>query len=79
MGKRRTGTGHGNAYRSVKGKQGNVVHRQRVLQTVTSLRVVSLVFQGLDLLKIANINPQQEATLSLWKKLVQRESGENGA
>ena len=48
------------------------------LQTVTSLRVVSLVFQGLDLLKIANINPQQEATLSLWKKLVPRESSENG-
>ena len=61
------------------GRQGNVVHRQRVLQTVTSLHVVSLVFQGLDLLKIANINPQQEATLSLWKKLVPRESGENGA
>ena len=68
MGIRRTGTGHGNVYRSVRGKQGNVVHRQRVLQTVTSLCVVSLVFQGLDLLKIANINPQQEATLSLWKK-----------
>ena len=51
-------------------KQGNVVYRQRVLQTVTSLRVVSLVFRWHDLLKIANINPQQEATLSLWKKLV---------
>ena len=74
MGRRRTGTGHGNVYRSVRGKQGNVVHRQRVLQTVTSLRVVSLMSQGLDLLKIANINPQQEATLSLWKKLVPRES-----
>ena len=49
------------------------------LQTVTSLRVVSLVFQGLDLLKIANINPHQEATFSLWKKLVPRESGKNGA
>ena len=79
MGRRRTGTGHGNVYRSVRGKQGNVVHRQRVLQTVTSLRVVSLVFQGLDLLKIANINPHQEATFSLWKKLVPRESGKNGA
>ena len=43
-----------------------------------SLRVVSLVFRGLDLLKIANINPQQEARFSLWKKLVLRESGENG-
>ena len=41
-----------------------------VLQTVTSLRVVSLVFRGHDLLKITNINPQQEARFSLWKKLV---------
>ena len=38
-----------------------------VLQTVTSLRVVSLVFRGHDLLKITNINPQQEARFSLWK------------
>ena len=36
----------------------NVVSRQRVLQTVTSLRVVSQVFRVQDLLKIANINPQ---------------------
>ena len=89
MGRRRTGTRHGNVYRSVREKQGNVVYRQRVLQTVTSLRVVSLVFRGYDLLKIANINPQQEshygscsqqeATLSLWKKLVPRESGGNGS
>ena len=69
MGRRRTGTRHGNVYRSVREKQGNVVYRQRVLQTVTSLRVVSLVFRGHDLLKIANINPQQEATLSLRKKI----------
>ena len=73
-GRRRTGTRHGNVYHGVREKQGNAVYRQRVLQTVTSLRVVSLMSQGLDLLKIANINPQQEATLSLW-----RESGENGA
>ena len=79
MGRRRTGTRHGNVYHSVRGKQGNVVHRQRVLQTVTSLRVVSLVFGGLGLLKIANINPQQEATLSLWKKLVPRGGAGNGA
>ena len=79
VGRRRTGTRHGNVYRSVREKQGNVVYRQRVLQTVTSLRVVSLVFRGHDLLKIANINPQQEATLSLWKKLVPREIGGNGA
>ena len=79
VGRRHTGTRHGNVYRSVREKQGNVVYRQRVLQTVTSLRVVSLVFRGHDLLQITNINPQQEATLSLWKKLVPRESGGNGA
>ena len=79
MGRRRTGTKHGNAYRSVREKQGNVVYRQRVLQTVTFLRVVSLVFRGYDLLKIANVNPQQEVTLSLWKKLVPRESAGNEA
>ena len=78
MGRRRTGTRH-NVYRSVREKQGNVVYRQRVLQTVTSLRVVSLVFRGHDLQKIANINPQQEATLSLWKKLVPRDGAGNGA
>ena len=69
VGRRRTENRHGNVYRSVREKQGIVVYRQRVLQTVTSLRVVSLVFRGHDLLKIANINPQQEATLSLWKKI----------
>ena len=79
MGRRRTRTRHGNVYRSVRGKQGNVVYRQRDSQTVTSLRVVSLVFRGHNLRKIANINPQQEATLSVWKKLVPRESAENGA
>ena len=50
--RRSTGTRHANVYRSVKEKQGNVVYRQRVLQTVTYLRVVSLVFLGHDLLKI---------------------------
>ena len=73
----------GNVYRSVIEKQGIVagivVYRQRVLQTVTSLGVVSLVFRRHDLLKIANFNPQQEARFSLWKKLVPRESGGNGA
>ena len=63
---------------SVREKQGIVVYRQRVLQTVTSLGVVSLVFRGHDLLKIANFNPQQEAKFSLWKKLVPRKSGGNG-
>ena len=79
VGRRRTGTRH-NLYRSVREKQGNVVYRQRVLQTVTYLRVVSLVFRGHDLLKIAkiNINPQQEVTISVWKKLVPRESAGNG-
>ena len=69
VGRRRTGTRHGNVYRSIREKQGIVVYRQRVLQTVTSLRVVSLVFRGHDLLKITNINPQQEARFLLWKKL----------
>ena len=79
MGRRRTGTRHGNVYRSVKEKQGIVVYQQRLLQTVASLRVVSLVLRGHNLLKISNINPQQEARFSLWKKLVPRESGGNGA
>ena len=79
MGRRRTGTRHGNVYRSVREKQGVVVYRQRVLQTVASLRVVSLVLRGHDPLKISYINPQQEARFSLWKKLVHRESGGNGA
>ena len=65
LGRRRTGTRHGNVYRSVREKEGNVVYRQRVLETVTSLRVVSPVFRRPDLRKIASINPQQEATLSL--------------
>ena len=59
--------------------QGIVVYWQCVLQTVTSLRVVSLVFRGHDLLKIANINPHQEARFSLSKKLVPRENGGKGA
>ena len=67
VGRRRTGTRHGNVYRSVREKQGIVVYQQRVLQTVTSLRVVSLEYRGHDLLKITNINPQQEARFSLWK------------
>ena len=78
VGRRCTATKHGNVYRSVREKQGYVVY-QRVLQTVTSLRVVSLVFRGHDLLKISTIDPQQEATLSLEKKLVPRESYGNGA
>ena len=65
VGRRRTGTRHDNVYRSVREKQGNVVYRQRVLQTVTSLRVVSLVFRG----------PPENRKY----ELVLRESGENGA
>ena len=67
-----------NIYRSVREKQGIVVYRQRVLQTVPSLVVVSLVFRGHDLLKIANFNPQQKARFLLWKKVNSRESGGNG-
>ena len=69
MKRHRTGTRHGNVYRSVREKQGIVVYQQRVLQTETSLRAVSLVFGGHDPLKITNIKPQQEARFSLWKKL----------
>ena len=65
MGRRRTGIRH-NVYRSVREKQGNV-YWQRVLQTVTSPRFVSLVFRGQDLQKIANINPQKEATFRYGK------------
>ena len=79
MGRRPTGTRHGNVYRSVREKQRIVVYRQRVSQTVTSLRVVSLVFRGQDPLKIANINPHQEATLSLWKKISSPKGAGNGA
>ena len=78
MGRRRTGTRHGNVYLSVREKQGIVVYRLRVLQTVTSLGVVLLIFRRNDLLKIASFNPQQEARFSLWKKLVPQESGGNG-
>ena len=67
--RRRIGARHGNVYRSVREKQGIVVYRQRVLPTVTSLHVVSLVFRGHDLLKIRNIHPQQEARFSVCKKL----------
>ena len=67
-----------NVYRSVREKQGIVVYRQRVLKTVTSLVVVSLVFRGHDLLEIANFNPRQKARFLLWKKVNSRESGGNG-
>ena len=67
VGRRRTGTRHGNVYLSIREKQGIVVYRQLVLQTVTPLGVVSLVFRGNDLLKIANFNPQQDARFSPWK------------
>ena len=60
MGRRRTWTRHGNVYRSVREKQENVVSPQRVLQTATSLRVVSLVFRVHDLLKIANIKSDSQ-------------------
>ena len=79
MGRRRTGTRHGNVYRSVREKQGIVVYQQRVLQTVTSLRVVSLVFRGHYLLKITNFNPSKKPDFPYGKNLVLRVSGGNGA
>ena len=67
------GLGH-NVYRSVMEKQGIVagiaVYRQRILQIVASLGVVSLVFRRHDPLKIAIFNSRQEARFSLWKKSV---------
>ena len=68
--RRRSKTRHGNVYRSVREKQGIVVYRQRVLQLSDILLVVSLVFRGHDLLKIANINPQQEARLIFAKEKI---------
>ena len=59
--------------------QGIVDYRQCDLQTVTSQRFVSLAFRGHDLLKIATLNPQQEARFPLCEKLVPRDSGGNGA
>ena len=41
---------------------------QRVLQIVTSLGVVSIVIRGHDLLKIENLNPQQESDFRYGKK-----------
>ena len=78
VGRRRTGTKHGNVYHSVREKQGIVVYWLYFTHSDISA-CCFMVFRGYDLLKIANINPQQEATLSLWKKLVPRESGGNGA
>ena len=59
-----------------------IVTRNCCLSTMcftNSDSVVSLVFRGHDLLKIANINPHQEARFSLSKQLVPRENGGNGA
>ena len=39
VGRRRTGTRHGNVYRNIREKQGIVIYRQRVLQAVASLLV----------------------------------------
>ena len=51
---------------------------KHVSQKVTSLGVVSLVFRGHDILKIAIFDPQQEARFLLSKKSVLQESGGNG-
>ena len=67
--RRRTGTRHGNVYRSIREKQGIVVYRQHVLQTVTSLRVVSLVFRGHDLLKITIVIASKKPDFCYGKKL----------
>ena len=79
VGRRVTGTRRGNVYRSRQRKSGNCcLSATCFTNSDISLRVVLLVFRELHLLKIANINLQQEARFSLWKKLFLRESGENG-
>ena len=66
--RRGTGTRHGNVNRSVREKQEIVVYQQRVLQTVSSLRVVSLVFRGHDLLKIAESGGNSLSIRRFWGK-----------
>ena len=68
MGRRRTGTRPGNVYRSVREKQGNAVYRQRVLQTVTSLRVVSLVFRRHDLARSHTFAMEKISSPREWGK-----------
>ena len=68
MGTRRKGTRHGNVNRSVGEKQEIIVYQQRVLQTVSSLRVVSLVFRGHDLLKIAESGGNSLSIRRFWGK-----------
>ena len=59
VGRHWTGTRHDNVYRSVREK--HLVYRQHVLQTVTSLGVVSLVLSaGHELLEITNFNPSKK-------------------
>ena len=50
-------------------KKREIIVWQCVLQTVTSLHaVLALEFQARDLLKIANINPQQESQILTMEK-----------
>ena len=77
-GRRLTGTRHGNVYRSVRKKQGIVVYQQRVLQTVASLRVVSLVLLGTSSWKSQILIPSKKPGFRYGKKLVHRESSGNG-
>ena len=74
MGRRRTG----NVYRSGREKQGIVVYRQRVLQTATSLRVVSPVFRGHKPLKSQILIPSKNPDFCYGKNLIIRESSGNG-
>ena len=60
MGRRQTGTRRGNVYVSVREKQGIVVYRLRVLQTVTSLGVILLVFRQNDLRKSQILIPSKK-------------------
>ena len=84
---------HRNALTEIAWEDGDVQGLGMAMSTVTSEKNRELLFTGNvfykqwhlclfrehDLLKISNINPGQEARFSLWKKLVHRESGRNGA
>ena len=84
---------HRNALTEIAWEDGDVQGLGMAMSTVTSEKNRELLFTGNvfykqwhlclfrehDLLKISNINPGKEARFSLWKKLVHRESGRNGA
>ena len=63
VGRRRTGTRHGNVYRSVREKQG-IVYRQRVLQTVTSLCVSFTSFSRSEFINLSRAQRAYRARIA---------------